>query len=46
VEAKTYEGSDARVTVVMAVSDRSQMDRVIARVRKTEGVRDVQRVPR
>jgi hypothetical protein len=30
----------------MAVADRAQMDRVIARVRKLEGVRDVERVLR
>jgi guanosine-3',5'-bis(diphosphate) 3'-pyrophosphohydrolase len=46
VDAKTFEGSDARITIVMAVSDRAQMDRVIARVRKLEGVRDVERVLR
>jgi len=46
VDAKTFEGSDARITIVMAVSDRAQMDKVIARVRKLEGVRDVERVLR
>jgi GTP pyrophosphokinase len=46
VDAKTFEGSDARITIVMAVSDRAQMDRVIVRVRKLEGVRDVERVLR
>ena len=46
VEAKTFEGSDARITIVMAVADRAQMDRVIARVRKLEGVRDVERILR
>jgi GTP pyrophosphokinase len=46
VDAKTFEGSDARITIVMAVADRAQMDRVIARVRKLEGVRDVERVLR
>jgi len=46
VEAKTFEGNDARVTIVMAVSDRQQMERVMARVRKIEGVRDVERVSR
>jgi GTP pyrophosphokinase len=46
VDAKTFEGSDARITIVMAVSDRAQMDRVIARVRKLEGVRDVERILR
>jgi GTP diphosphokinase / guanosine-3',5'-bis(diphosphate) 3'-diphosphatase len=46
VDAKTFEGSDARITIVMAVADRAQMDRVILRVRKLEGVRDVERVLR
>jgi GTP diphosphokinase / guanosine-3',5'-bis(diphosphate) 3'-diphosphatase len=46
VDAKTFDGSDARVTIVMAVSDRGQMDRVIARVRKIDGVRDVERLLR
>jgi GTP pyrophosphokinase len=46
VEAKTFEGSDARVTIVMAVADRQQMERVIARVRKIDGVRDVARISR
>jgi guanosine-3',5'-bis(diphosphate) 3'-pyrophosphohydrolase len=46
VDAKTFEGNDARVSIVMAVTDRAQMDRVIARVRKLEGVRDVARMLR
>ncbi|HJQ96681.1 MAG TPA: bifunctional (p)ppGpp synthetase/guanosine-3',5'-bis(diphosphate) 3'-pyrophosphohydrolase [Candidatus Polarisedimenticolaceae bacterium] len=46
VDAKTFEGSDARITIVMAVSDRAQMDRVIARVKKLDGVRDVERILR
>jgi GTP pyrophosphokinase len=46
VEAKTFEGHDARVTIVMAVTDRAQLERVIARVRKTEGVHNVERVSR
>jgi GTP pyrophosphokinase len=46
VDAKTFEGSDARVTIVMAVADRQQMEKVIARVRKIVGVRDVERVLR
>jgi guanosine-3',5'-bis(diphosphate) 3'-pyrophosphohydrolase len=46
VEAKTFDGSDARVMIVMAVADRQQMERVIARVRRIEGVRDVERISR
>jgi GTP pyrophosphokinase len=44
VDAKTFEGNDARVTIVMAVADRQQMERVIARVRRIDGVRGVERV--
>ena len=46
VDAKTFDASDARVTIVMAVTDRQQMERVIARVRKIAGVRDVERMLR
>ncbi len=46
VDAKTFEGHDARVTIVMAVTDRQQLERVIARVRKTEGVHNVERIAR
>ena len=46
VDAKTFEGSDARVTIVMAVADRQQMEKVIAKVRKIAGVRDVERILR
>jgi len=46
VDAKTFEGDDARVTIVMAVTDRQQMEKVIARVRKLDGVRDVERILR
>jgi GTP diphosphokinase / guanosine-3',5'-bis(diphosphate) 3'-diphosphatase len=46
VDAKTFDASDARVTIVMAVTDRQQMERVIARVRKIAGVRDVERILR
>jgi GTP pyrophosphokinase len=46
VEAKTFDASDARVTIVMAVSDRQQLERVVARVRKIDGVRDVERISR
>jgi len=46
VEAKTFDGNDARVTIVMAVADRQQMERVMARVRKIDGVRDVERISR
>ena len=44
VDAKTFEGKQARVTVVLAVADRSQMERVMARIRKIDGVREVERI--
>ncbi len=44
VDAKTFEGNNARVTLVLAVSDREQMERVMARIRKIKGVREVERV--
>jgi GTP pyrophosphokinase len=44
VDAKTFEGANARITLVLAVADRSQMERVIARIRRIDGVREVERV--
>jgi GTP pyrophosphokinase len=44
VDAKTFEGNNARVTMVLAVADRDQMERVMARIRKIKGVREVERV--
>jgi GTP diphosphokinase / guanosine-3',5'-bis(diphosphate) 3'-diphosphatase len=46
VEAKALEGNNARATLVLAVTDRDQMDRIMARIRKIEGVRQVERVLR
>jgi GTP pyrophosphokinase len=44
MDAKTFEGSEARVSLVLAVSDQHQMQRVIERIRKIDGVRQVERV--
>ncbi len=44
VDAKTFEGSSARVTLVLAVADRHHMEKLMARIRKIDGVRDVERV--
>ncbi len=44
VDAKTFEGNSARVTMVLAVADREQMERIMARIRKIKGVREVERV--
>jgi GTP pyrophosphokinase len=46
VDAKTFEGKQARVTVVMSVADRKQMERVMSRIRRISGVRDVARTLR
>jgi GTP pyrophosphokinase len=46
VDAKTFEAKDARIDLTLAVADRQQMERVMARIRKIEGVRDVERVLR
>ncbi len=43
VEARTSETPDARITMVVAVADRKQMDRLIVRIRKIRGVRAVSR---
>jgi guanosine-3',5'-bis(diphosphate) 3'-pyrophosphohydrolase len=44
LDAKTFEGSDARVSLVLGVTDRQQMQRVMDRIRKIGGVRQVERV--
>jgi GTP pyrophosphokinase len=46
VEAKTFEGKEARVELVLSVSDRQQMERVMGRIRRINGVREVARVLR
>jgi GTP pyrophosphokinase len=46
VDAKTFEGKQARVTVVLSVADRKQMERVMARIRRIQGVREVARLLR
>ncbi len=44
VDARTFEGSTARVTLVLAVVDRGHMERVMSRIRRIDGVREVGRV--
>ncbi len=46
VDAQTFGGSKARVTLVVSVVDRRQMERVMGRIRKIRGVREVARVLR
>ena len=43
VDAETFEGSDARITVVVSISDRQQMEKVIRGLRRIKGVREVER---
>jgi GTP pyrophosphokinase len=43
VEARTFDTTDATITMVLTVADRQQMDRVIARIRRIKGVRAVAR---
>jgi len=44
VEAETFGTDDARIHMIVAVADRKQMDRVMSRIRRIPGVRDVIRV--
>ncbi|HXV75681.1 MAG TPA: ACT domain-containing protein, partial [Candidatus Polarisedimenticolaceae bacterium] len=46
VEADAFELADAKIQIVLSVSDRKQMDRVIRSIRRIKGVRDVERVRR
>ena len=46
VDAQTFGRSRARVTLVVSVVDRRQMERVMGRIRKIRGVREVARVLR
>jgi (p)ppGpp synthase/HD superfamily hydrolase len=45
-EARTFETTEAQISMVVAVADRRQMDRVISRIRRIKGVRAVQRLLR
>ena len=46
VEADAREISDAKIQIVLAVADRKQMERVMGRIRRIKGVREVERVLR
>ena len=43
VEARTSEATDATITIIVAVTDRKELERVISRIRKIRGVRAVAR---
>jgi GTP pyrophosphokinase len=44
VEAQTFDTSEAKIVIIISVADRKQMDRVIGRVRRIKGVREVERL--
>ena len=44
VDAQTDETPDARISMVLSVTDRKQMERVMGRIRRIKGVREVERV--
>ncbi len=44
VEAVTYDTDDAKIHMIVSVADRKQMDRVIGRIKRLPGVRDVERI--
>ena len=46
VDAKTFEGDNATITVVLAVSDLRQMQKLMSRLRRIAGVLDVVRLRR
>ena len=46
VEANTFDAQDARISMVLSVADRKQMERVISRIRRIKGVHEVERVLR
>jgi GTP pyrophosphokinase len=46
VEAQTFDTADAKIVMVLSVSDRKQMERVMSRIRRIKGVRDVERIRR
>jgi len=46
VDAKTFDGSSARITLVLAVSDTRQMRKLMNRLRRIGGVLDVARLQR
>jgi len=46
VEATTFDTADARILLVVAVADHKQLERVMGRLRKIKGVREVDRMLR
>ncbi len=46
VEARTFPAQDAKISLVVSVADRKQMERVIGRIRRIKGVHEVERLLR
>jgi guanosine-3',5'-bis(diphosphate) 3'-pyrophosphohydrolase len=44
VEAQTFETAEAKIEVVLCVTDRKQMERIISRIRRIKGVHYVERI--
>jgi GTP pyrophosphokinase len=44
VEAQTDDSPDARISMILSVTDRKQMERVMAKIRRIKGVREVARI--
>ena len=44
IDAKTFETADAKIEIVLSVTDRKQMERVMTRIRRIKGVHDVERI--
>jgi len=44
VDAQTFETAEAKIEVVLSVTDRKHMERVIARIGRIKGVNDVERI--
>jgi guanosine-3',5'-bis(diphosphate) 3'-pyrophosphohydrolase len=44
IDAQTFETADAKIEIVLSVTDRKQMERVMTRIRRIKGVHDVERI--
>jgi GTP pyrophosphokinase len=44
IDADTFESADARIEIVISVTDSKHMEKIIARIRRIKGVHDVERI--
>ena len=44
IDADTFETADAKIEIVLSVTDRKQMEKIITRIRRIKGVYDVERI--